>query len=178
LREWPREIDLVKLVRDYGVPDQKLEGDDLEGGLVGGFEDDGTGCSGLLDLEPAGSADAPAVSGLEASEAVLGHGSAEVVAQSFGGGEEWGVNDAADSVDAEVVGAGLAAAGAVEAGHGFAAAGVERLAEDVFAAGFDGFCGWHRCGLSIPLSLERCETKVREIVRVERAEWRWTELNA
>ena len=81
-------------------------------------------------------------------------------------------------MDAEVFGAGLAAAGAVEAGHGLAATGVEGLAEDVSAAGFDGFCRWHRCGLSIPLSLERCETKVREIVRVERVEWRWTELNA
>ena len=96
-----------------------------------------------MDLEPAGSADAPAVAGLEALETELRHGCAEVVAESFGGGEEWGVDDAADGVDAEVVGAGLAAAGAVEAGHGLAAAGVERLAEDVFAAGFDGFCRWH-----------------------------------
>ena len=29
---------LVKLVWDYRVLDQKFEGDDLEGGLVGGFE--------------------------------------------------------------------------------------------------------------------------------------------
>jgi hypothetical protein len=137
------EIGLVKLVGDYGVLDQKLEGDDLEGGLVSGFEDDGTGGSGLLDLEPAGSADAPSVAGLEALEAELRHGCAEIVAESFGGGEEWGVDDAADGVDAEVVGAGLAATGAVEAGHGLATAGVERLAEDVFAAGLDWFCSWH-----------------------------------
>ncbi len=134
---------LVKLVGDYGVLDQKLEGDDLEGGLVGGFEDDGASGSSLLDLEPAGCADAPAVAGLETSEAVLRHGCAEIVAESFGGGEEWGVDDAADGVDAEVVGAGLAAAGAVEASHGLAAAGVERLAEDVFAAGLDWFCLRH-----------------------------------
>jgi hypothetical protein len=171
-------IGLVKLGGDYGVLDQELKGDDLEGGLVGGFEDDGAGGSGLLDLEPTGGADAPAVAGFEALEAELGHRCAQVVAESFRCGEERGVDDAADGVDAEIVGAGLAAAGAVEAGHGFAAAGVERLAEDVFSAGFDGFCGWHRCGLSIPLSLERCEIKVREIVGVERAEWRWMELNA
>ena len=73
----------MELIRDYSVLDQELEGDDLEGGLVGGFEDDGAGCSSLLDLEPAGSADAPTVAGLEASEAVLGHGRAEVVAESF-----------------------------------------------------------------------------------------------
>jgi hypothetical protein len=150
------EIGLVKLVGDYGVLYQKFEGDDLEGSLVGGFEDDGAGGSSLLDLEPAGGADAPAVAGLETSEAVLGHGRAEVVPEGLGGGEEWCVDEAADSVDAEVVGAGFAAASAVEAGHGFAAARIERLAEDVFTAGFDGFCRRHRCGLSIPLSPEGC----------------------
>ena len=93
--------------------------------------------------EPAGGADAPAVAGFEAGEAILRHGGAEVVAESFGGFEEGGVDDAADGVDAVVVGAGLAAAGAVEAGHGLAAADVEGLAEDVFAAVFDGFDGGH-----------------------------------
>jgi hypothetical protein len=42
-----------------------------------------------------------------------------------------------------VVWAGLAAAGAIEAGHGLAAADVERLAEDVLAAVFDGFDAGH-----------------------------------
>ena len=78
----------MKLIGDYGVLDQKLEGDDFEGGFVGGFEDDGAGCSGLLDLEPAGSTDAPAVAGFEARETMLGHGCAEVVAEGFRGGEE------------------------------------------------------------------------------------------
>ena len=73
----------VKLIRDYCILDQELEGDNLEGGLVGRFQDDGAGGSSLLDLEPAGSADTPAVAGLEAREAVLRHGSAEVVAKSF-----------------------------------------------------------------------------------------------
>ena len=114
----------VKLIRDYCILDQKFERDNLEGGLVGRFEDDGAGGSSLLDLEPASSADTPAVAGLEAREAVLGHGRAEVVAKGLGGGKEGGVDEAADGVDAEVVGSGLAAAGAVEAGHGFAAAGV------------------------------------------------------
>ncbi len=127
---------LVELGGDDSVLNEELEGDDLEGVLVGGFEDDGAGGSGLLDLQPAGGADAPAVSGFEAGEAVLGHGGGEIVAEGLGGGEERGVDDAADGVDAVVVGAGLAAAGAVEAGHGLAAAGVEGLAEDVFAADF------------------------------------------
>jgi hypothetical protein len=113
---------------------------------MGGFEDDGASCSGLLDLQPTGGADAPAVSGLEAGEAVLGHGGGEIVAQGFAGGKERRVNDAADGVDAVVFGAGLAAAGAVEAGHGGAATGVEGLAEDVFAAGFLRVGGGHGLG--------------------------------
>jgi hypothetical protein len=46
-------------------------------------------------------------------------------------------------VDALVVGAGLAAASAVEAGHGLAAADVEGLAKDIFTAVFDGLYGGH-----------------------------------
>ena len=108
---------LVKLRGDYSELDEELEWDDLEGVLVCGFEDDGAGCSGLLDLQPTGGTDAPAVAGFKAGEAVLGHGGGEIVAESLGGGEEGRVDDAADGVDAEVFGAGLAAAGAVEAGH-------------------------------------------------------------
>jgi hypothetical protein len=146
----------VELVRNYCVLNQEFEGDDLEGCLVGSFEDDGARGSGLLDLEPAGGTYAPTVAGLESCEAVLRHGRAEVVAEGLGGGEEGRIDEAANGVDAEVVGAGLAAAGPVEAGHGFAAAGVERLAENIFSAGFDGFCLWHRYRVSIPLSPEGC----------------------
>jgi hypothetical protein len=134
----------MKLVRDNGVLDQKLEGYDFEGGLVGRFENDGAGGTGLLDLEPSSGADAPAVARFEASEAVLRHRSAEIVAECLRGSEEWGGDDAADGVNAEIFRAGLAAAGSVEAGHGFAAADIEGLAEDVFAAGFNGFCYGHR----------------------------------
>ena len=72
----------MELVRDYRVLDQEFEGDNFEGVLVSGFEDDGTGGSGLLNLEPSGGTDAPAVSWFEASEAILGHGGDEVVAES------------------------------------------------------------------------------------------------
>jgi hypothetical protein len=135
---------LVELAGDHGVLDQELERYDLEGVFVGGFEDDGAGGSGLLDLQPAGGTDAPAVAGFEAGEAELRHGSAEVVTQGLGGGEEGGVDDAADGVDAVVFGACLAAARAVKARHGLTAADVERLAQDVFAAVLDGFYGGHR----------------------------------
>jgi hypothetical protein len=135
---------LVELTGDDGVLDQKLERNDLEGVFVGGFKHDGAGGPGSLDLEPAGGTDAPAVAWFEAGEAKLGHGGAEVVAQGLGSGKEWSVDDAADGVNAVVLRAGLAAAGAIEARHGLAAADVERLAENVFSAILDGFNGGHR----------------------------------
>jgi hypothetical protein len=141
---------LVKLRGDYSELDEELEGNDLEGVLVGRFEDDGAGCSGLLDRQPAGGTDAPPVSWLEAGEAVLGHGGGEIVAECLAGGEEGRIHDATDGVDAVVFGAGFAAASAVEAGHGIAAADVEGLAEDVFTAGFVGFGSGHGC---LPLAL-------------------------
>jgi hypothetical protein len=133
----------VKSIRDYGILDEGLEGDDGESGLVGGFEDDGTGCSGLLDLKPASGADAPTIAGLEAGESVLRHGGVEVVAELAGDAEEVFGDNAADGVDAEVVGASVTAAIAVEASHGFAAAGFERLAENIAGGSFDWFGGCH-----------------------------------
>jgi hypothetical protein len=125
---------------------------------------DGAGSAGLLHLEPAGGAQAPAVAGFEARKAVLRHGGREVVAEGLGGFEEGGVDDAADGVDAEVVGAGLAAAGAVEAGHRLAAADAERLAKDVFAASFDGFSGRH--GFLIKEYVDVLPTQKRMIQRL------------
>ena len=74
---------LVELAGNHGVLDEKLKGNDLERVLMGGFQDDRAGCASLLNLQPARSTEAPSVAGLEASEAVLRHGSAEVVAKSF-----------------------------------------------------------------------------------------------
>jgi hypothetical protein len=134
---------LMKLAGDDSVLDQQLEGNDLEGVLVGGFEDDGACGASLLDLKPAGGADTPAISRFEAGKSELRHGSAEVVAEGFRGFEEGLVYDAADGVNSVIVGAGLAAAGAVEAGHGLTAADVEGLTEDVLATIFDGFYAGH-----------------------------------
>jgi len=138
------QMALVELAGDDGVLDQKLERNDLEGVFVSGLEDDRAGGSGLLDLEPAGRADAPAVAGFEAGEAKLRQRGTEIVAQSLGGFKEWSVDDAADGVDAMVFGARLATARAVKTRHRLAAADVERLAEDVFTAVLDGFDGGHR----------------------------------
>jgi hypothetical protein len=137
------EIDLMELAGNDSVLNEELEGNDLEGVLVGGFENDGAGGTGLLDLKPAGGADTPAISGFEAGKSELWHGGAEVVAKSLGGFEERRVDDAADRVDSMVVGTGLAAARAIEAGHGLAAADIQGLAEDVFATIFDRFYGGH-----------------------------------
>jgi hypothetical protein len=97
----------------------------------------------LLNLKPAGGADTPAISRFETSEAELRHRGAEVVAEGFRGFEEWFVYDAADGVDSVIVGAGLAAAGAVEAGHRLAATDVEGLAKDVLTTVFYGLDGGH-----------------------------------
>jgi hypothetical protein len=78
-----RTAQLVELAGDHGVLDEKLKGNNLEGVLVGGFQDDGAGCTSLLNLKPARSTEAPAVTGFEACEAVLRYGSAEVVAKGF-----------------------------------------------------------------------------------------------
>jgi len=122
----------MELGGDDGVLEEDVEGDDAEGVFVGGFEDDGAGCAGLLDLEPAGGADAPAVSGFEAGEAEFRVRGGEVVAEGATGGEEGRIDDAADGVHAAVFGAGVATAVAVEAGEGLGAAGFKREAEDVF----------------------------------------------
>ncbi len=118
----------MELVGDDGMLNQEIEGNDLEGVLVGGFQDDGAGCPRLLDLEPTSGADTPPVARLEAGEPVLGVWSGKVVSEGLGGLEEGFVDDAAYRVDPEVVLAGLAAAGAVKTGHGFASADLKGLA--------------------------------------------------
>jgi hypothetical protein len=137
----------VELTGYNGVLDKEFEGDNLEGIFVGGFEDDRASSAGLLNLEPARGTDTPAVSRLKAGEAKLRHRSAEIIAEGFGGFEEGSVDDAADGVDAVVVGAGFATAGTVEASHWLATTDVEGLTEDVFAAVLDGFYGGHQVPL-------------------------------
>jgi hypothetical protein len=134
----------VELFRYYGELDEKFKRNDAKSVLVSCFEDNRAGCSGLLDLEPAGGTYAPAIAGFEAGESVLRHWGGKVVAEGLGGGEEWGVDDATDGVDAEVTGAGVAAAVAIEAGHGLAAAGGQGLAEHVAGGVFDRLFGWHK----------------------------------
>jgi hypothetical protein len=148
----------MELGRNDGVLDEELERNDLEGSFVRGFKDDGTGGSRLLDFQPSGSTDAPAIARLEAGKTELRHGSAEVIAESLRGFKKRSIDDAADGVDAVIVGGSLAAASAVEASHGFAAADVEGLAKHVPAAIFDGFNSGHRAlpSFQYPTSCRAC----------------------
>jgi hypothetical protein len=122
---------LVQRFRDHGELQQDVEGDDLERGLVGGFKHDGAGCSCLVNLKPSAGADAPAIALLEPWEAVLRHGCGEIVAQPRRGCEELLCDDAADGVNAEIVGAGVAASIAKKTGDGVCAASFQRLAEHI-----------------------------------------------
>ena len=101
--------------------------------------------------EPAGGADAPAVAGFEAGETVLRHRGEEIVAEGLGGCEEGRVDDAADGVDAVVVGAGVAAAVAVEAGHRARSRRCRGAGRGRCGRGIYGLCGGHRI-LSTQLS--------------------------
>src|SRR5665213_3608711 len=111
---------LVELVWNDGVLDQQFEWDNFKSVLMRRFEDDGAGRSRLLHLEPASSADAPAIPRLEAAEAILRHRRRKIVAQRFAGSQKAFVYDAADGVYSKIGRAGVAAAVAEEAGHGAA----------------------------------------------------------
>jgi hypothetical protein len=133
----------VELGGDHRILNEQLERDDFEGVLMCRFKNDRAGSTGLLDLEPACRTDTPAIARLEAGKAKLRHRCAEVVAKSLGRVQKCPVDDAADSMDTVVFGAGLATACAIEAGHRLAPACVERLAENVLAAVSDRFDGRH-----------------------------------
>jgi hypothetical protein len=119
-------------------------GDVLEGGFVGGLEDDLGGEAVFPGFFPSGGAEAPLVAGVEAGETVIGHGGGEVVAVGFGEGEEVFGDAGADGVAAGVFGAGGTGAVAVETGEGVDGAGLEFGAEDVFVHGWseDGRAGF------------------------------------
>ena len=105
------------------------------------FENNRTSGSSLLHLKPARRADAPTIAWFQAGEAKLGPGRAQIITELLGNSQKIFVQDAADGVDAKIVGSSLAAACAVEASHGLATAGLERLAENILTAGFGTFFG-------------------------------------
>src|SRR5665213_318192 len=127
---------LLQCLRNDSILQQYLEGHDFEGALVGGFKDHRAGGAGALHLEPARSADAPAVSGAETGEAKMRHRRREVVAELRGHGEKLLRHNAADGVNTEVLRRGVATTVAEKSRNGIGAAGFERLAEDVLLLGF------------------------------------------
>src|SRR5215212_3895646 len=101
-----------------GVLLQVVERDDVQGHGMRRLEHDLRGGAGFQRLLPAAGAQAPAVARLQPGEAVLRHRRREIVALSLGEGQELGRQDHTDRVQAEVLVPGIAAAVAIEPGHG------------------------------------------------------------
>ncbi len=87
--------------------------------------------AGLVGLEEARGADAPAVAGLQAGEAELGPRGGKIVAHLLGKGEELRRHHRADGVAALVRLRGVAAAVAEETRHRIGRAGLEVVAQHV-----------------------------------------------
>ena len=114
-----------------------FQGNEFEGVDVGGFEDDGGCFAGFEGFDPAGDAEAPVVSGLQAWKIVLFDGGGKVVAHGAAEFEEVSVGDDADGVKAFVIGTGAAVAIAIETGERGIAAGLQGLSKDVAGHGND-----------------------------------------
>ena len=98
---------------------------------MGGGEDHGRGAAGVVGLEPARGAHAPAVAGLEARKSRLRARRRQIVSGLATEREELRVDDRADRVAAQVLGPRRAAAVAEEAGQRPARAFEQRAADDV-----------------------------------------------
>ena len=114
-----------------GVSLEVAKLDELKCGLMRGGEDDAGRASGLERLTPARGAETPAVAGLKAGKAELRPRRGKVVAPRFREGEELRRHLDAHRVQAQILGAGMAAARAIEPGDRALGADRERLAEDV-----------------------------------------------
>ena len=114
-----------------GVLLQFVERHDAQRCRMGGFEHDLRGGVAVERFLPAGGAQAPAVAGLQAGKAILRQGGAEIVAVGLGKGQERRGRDHADRVQADILGAGIAAAVAIEAGDRLDGAGLQRAAQDI-----------------------------------------------
>jgi hypothetical protein len=111
-----------------------FEGHELQGRHVCGLEDDRRGDAGRESFLPPDRTQAPLIAGIQSGKIILGDWCAEVVARALGELEELFGHPDADNVHSEVARHGLAASAASETGDGVFAAGLERAAEDVFAA--------------------------------------------
>src|SRR5579862_8133273 len=103
----------------------------VQGALMSRAQDDVRRLARVERLLPARRAKAPAVAGDEAGKAVIRHRRREIVALSLRISEELGRGDDANRVAADIVGAGVTAAIAIEAGHRPERAILERFAQHV-----------------------------------------------
>ena len=105
--------------------------------MEGGRQDHRRRHVGLEGLLPAGGAQTPAVARPQTREAPGLVGRAEIVADQAAVVEEVRGHHHADRVHADVVGAGITAACAVETGEGVRTATLERSAEDILLPAHD-----------------------------------------
>jgi hypothetical protein len=96
---------------------------------MSGFQDDTGGTARIEGVAPAAGTETPAIAGFEARESIARGG--QIVALVAGVGEERGGNLGANHVNAEILGAGFAAAVAQEAGHGVGATGLKFSTENI-----------------------------------------------
>ena len=120
---------------------QCVERNDGERFLVCRRENDRRRDTRLESLAPGRGAHAPAISGNEARKAEGRHRGEEIVALLAGKGEEFGRDLRADHVQADILRARVAAAVAIEAGHGLKRTDFQRLTEHI--------AGWGRSSASI-----------------------------
>src|SRR5439155_7204290 len=87
--------------------------------------------AGIEGFLPARGAQAPTIAGLETGKAGCRDRARQIVAGGVRKGEELRIDPGAYGMDAEILGTGLAAAGAIEAGQWVRAALGERFAEHI-----------------------------------------------
>lgn len=141
-----------------GVGFEIGEGDELEGPPMGGLQQHLRCLARLQGFLPTGGAQTPAITGLQAGEAVSGLRRGKIVAARARKFEELGGHDRADGVRSSIPRLGFTAAAAEPTGLGREAARCERLAVHIHlrvvatAASVHGGQGYR-----MALILARCE---------------------
>lgn len=120
-----------------GVSAQVFEVDEFEGVNVGGFEDDRRSLSRLKGFCPAGNAEAPVITRIQAGKIVFRDRRGEVIAPLTAESEKSFCHHRANCVQTPVIWPGPAKAIAIKSGDRAVAAGLKWGSEDVGGHG-----GW------------------------------------
>jgi hypothetical protein len=113
---------------------ERSEGNDLQRSLMGGCQHHGCGHAIVVSSEPVRRRNAPAVAGHKPGKLVLGHRSAQIVADTALVLEELSGHDRADRVAAEILRPGAAASIPVEPGKRVGATWLELTTEHIAIA--------------------------------------------